>query len=284
MNEKNEIFIKNTVGYLGTTLYPNLVIILYSFQEIRDAFSAYIKARNLSAYISLINIAVIVSLFIVPGIIYYVINRVDVGKMQLKRKVMNETLSGIENIMRAKKERFNAINNERQRNVRETNVFRKVTQPRLQILEIFKNSVDVFRKVCENTSIKGSLIECQNNEIKHYFAQTDINPGINIDELKRYNTTARYVLQTKELGIVEDTRYPEKVPYYKKSKKCKSIMCFPVVDGENVIFIISFTASSYGCFKEKMREHYHFIFNEFGSRLILENYLLQLKRRTCNED
>lgn len=284
MKESTETTLWKAANYVGITLYPNLIIVFYSLESVRKMFSELLKRYNLEIYKGLMSILVIISLFVVPIIVVNLLAKWDLKKYEIRKKVLTEVLSGVQNVLSEKRKRFNISSKKIDDSITEATIFREITKPRDQIEEIFKNIVDVFRKLCDDNKIKGSLIECKNNEMNEYFIASDTNQGITVDEMKHNESTAKWSLKNIEIGLIENTDITYDVWYYRKNKKCKSILCAPVIDGSEISFILCLTSKTPYCFKRNNLEIYQYVLEEFFHRINLEYYLLSMKRRYCNEE
>lgn len=284
MKESTETTLWKAANYVGITLYPNLIITFYSLESIRKTFSEFLIKNNLEVYKGLMSILVIISLFLVPIFVVNFLTKWDLRKYEIRKKVLTEVLSGVQNVLNEKKKRFNLSSKNTDHTITEATIFREITKPRDQIEEIFKNTVDVFKSLCDDKKIKGSLIECKNNVMNDYFITTDTNQGITIEEMNKNDSTAKWAIKHFDIGLIENTDIPYDVWYFMKNRKCKSILCAPVIDGSEINFVLCLTSKSQYCFKRKNIDIYQYVLEEFFHRINLEYYLLSMKRRYCNED
>lgn len=155
-----------------------------------------------------------------------------------------------------------------------------VIKPTEQMSKIFEGIMYIFKKLTDNDHVKVSIIECQSQKMYKYLYKSDDDARIGIDELNEKRSTARQCCAKKRLVIYESTsNLIRRNWFYGDKTRIKSIMCYPVMSGKNILFVISLSSKEEKTFKESERKKYELIFEQLSYRLLLESYLSRLLKK-----
>lgn len=277
------------ISYLLTIIYPNYIIISYTVNTVKDLNVTFLKFINIFDIIldhrALFNFVFISSVFIIPGIVFSLSKIFADNKLKFVAELLSTILFSLNQVVETKRKRFldykiYALEN----NPDKEHIFATITQPLQQIIKIFDGVKYSFSKICKDEDIKVSIIKCSNNKLSNYIYHSDDAPNISIEQLIQNKSTARHVISKKKPLLIQNTdkKYLlNSKPWFYKGENdicdIKSIYCFPVKSGNQIIFIVTLTSKEPLTFRNKHKNAYDFMLNEFGSRLILESYLLDIK-------
>lgn len=162
-----------------------------------------------------------------------------------------------------------------------------VMKPDGCIIEIMTQLSYSMREMHTN-SVKVSLIEVFDDHMKdpYVFHSEEAEAAtISILELNTEETTAREALTTKKLILISDVSKPSKHWFFnKETTNIKSIVCYPILYGSEVKYIVCMTSSSARMFKKSMKAKYKYILDEYGSRIMLETHISNAikGKESCN--
>jgi hypothetical protein len=143
-----------------------------------------------------------------------------------------------------------------------------------------------MRTFTGDKNLKSSIVLCSNGNITDYLAICGEDaPKVNISGLNE-NSIAKAALTTQTPIIIEDTKENKSLhDKFYKPKACtiQSMCSFPVLVGDQVALIISFTSARPKTLRTDFIEVYKIIIKEFSDRILLEKYLLDLISKNNNE-
>lgn len=270
--------------YLLTVFYPNYIVISYTLKDLMSFNIGILKAINTYEFIinyrAFFNIIVIISIFIIPAIGYSLEKKFINNTYKELYDAVQKLLFGLGNVVDTKRKRFCEYLSNKHEGASPEDTFKKITQPKVQILEIFNNIKYTFSSLTGDVELKMSIIYCENNRLNNYFFHSDDNPTVSVEDLKENESTAKLCLKNKKIVLIPNTSRREKDQWFYESdlNNTKSVICYPIINGKKIEYIISLTSKEKNLFKTKYRNLYDFILKEFSDRIILENYLLNLKR------
>lgn len=288
---KKDSLLLGLLYHLLVLIYPNYIIVSLSNETLKTCNKDLLTVIGLydffQTYKLFALILLLCSAIIIPYLIVIVKRKIvkrfiEIDNLKYKNYV--NLLADINTIVGDKKNRFyKAYKDISSHGIEAGEIFKKITQPQLQIESIGTNIYIHFKnlhKEAENLRI--SIMECKNESITKYifFYPRQFTPHTSIIDLNTNKSTAGYALRNRRIIVIEDTKNnkdyfqnPREVEQRKKS----SILSFPVVDEDNlVIFIITLCAKN-KVFIEKNLDYYNKILLIFSERLLIEYYLFNLK-------
>lgn len=158
--------------------------------------------------------------------------------------------------------------------------FRDITQPELQIANICTAVTNLFKSYIGDDKIKVSLIACKNKICESYLYISDDTSSVSIDDLNTHKTTAKSAILKQKMIVIENVNQKKKKdPFWCiGNSKIKSIIAYPICYGRETVFLICVTAKNKS-FRKKDEKRFQFIFEEFGQRILLESYLLDIRNK-----
>lgn len=221
------------------------------------------------------QLGVIIFVCIVIPIITNVIH--DFYELNSNIKIINlynGILSYIQDCVERKKSRFFE---EIGKHSSPSTVFMHITKPEKQLDALCSGLCNLYKDYYDINDVKGAIIDCENNKMKQFIVVCgDDQPSLTIDDLNKNESLARHCMQCKTTYIVEDT---DKESFFYKYNGCciKSAICFPLKRGKDVAMLVFLTSKQKKSFINSKKNEYELIFKYFGSRMLLEDYLYDLK-------
>ncbi len=225
------------------------------------------------------NVVIIASVFVIPAISLYFEKIFISDKYAYYYKILQKILFGLDNIVESKRKRFlEFISNQVTKKTTEE-AFLTITQPGLQMVEIFNNLKHTVGSISSHENIKLSIISCENSKLINYAFHSDDKPSVDISELNEKKSTAKQALSTKKMIFISDVDKRKKGQwFYDGNSTIKSLICFPVLCGNIVHFVVTITSKEAKAFKNSNCDIYEFILDTYCSRLLLEHYLSIIKK------
>lgn len=221
-------------------------------------------------------IIVVVCIFI-PIIVNVICDFIELNSNIRLITMYNSILSYIQDSVDRKKSRFF---NEIGKHTSPATVFLHITQPEKQLEALCSGLCNVFKDFFEIDDIKGTIIDCEKNKMSNFLVVCgDDQPSISIDDLNSKDSLAKYCMKYKLTCVVENT---EECKFFYCNEGCniKSAICFPVKRGTEIAMLVCLTSKQKKIFKYSLQSQYNNIFDYFGSRMLLEDYLKDLKKGT----
>ena len=221
-------------------------------------------------------IIVVVCIF-VPIIVNIICDLIELNSNVKLINMYNSILSYIQDCVDRKKSRFF---NEIGKHTSPATVFTHITQPEKQLEALCSGLCNVFKDFFEINDIKGTIIDCDKNKMSAFLVVCgDDQPSISIEDLNTNDSLARYCIKCKTTCVVENA---EKCSFFYSNEGCnvKSALCFPLKRGTEIAMLVCLTSKQKKIFKKSLLFQYSTIFDYFGSRMLLEDYLYDLKKGT----
>lgn len=198
-------------------------------------------------------------------------------------------VASLDNIVGAKLLRFEGYLRSRRSNSSAHDTFDAITQPRLQIAEITRGIADFFnatRPATKSHLIRVVLAEIEDQKIRAIPLSFPNDEPIRstVRELNKPNSAIMTSVRTKKIVVVESiVRELKKntgacyVDTGNDDDNVGSIICFPVLSGSTVAFVVSVHCDEDRYFKKALTDLYTLWLKRFAIRLSLEYSLIQLK-------
>jgi putative methionine-R-sulfoxide reductase with GAF domain len=121
----------------------------------------------------------------------------------------------------------------------------------------------------------------KNNTID-YFIWLDGEHTTEIEMLNNKKSTAKHCLEAKGMIFVENTekKNAKFIPNTSNISNTKSIICYPVLKGPKIKYIICITSRTKNSFIKENQKKYQYALNQFSKMIILETYLDEIKERS----
>lgn len=211
-----------------------------------------------------------------------------VAKLVAERENLLRLIGHVRVIVNAKSVRFHDTLQQTP-HVTPAEAFLTITKPQEQIKEIVRNTHDYFFHSPEvRTPETGSVCLMKwNDSARHLVFDAcfpyDAAPRTSETEFGDSSTLAGRAFSDREMAISSNLRVD---PRYKKLSDARdgSMFAYPVWDDftHRVEFVINVVSSRIGRFEETDREALKIPMRVFGERLLLENRLLELRRRATS--
>jgi hypothetical protein len=268
--------LKKYVFNLLSFSIPNLILLTYSIPELKSFVKSLLSKINLYAFFNQYKVVIILVFLVpVPFIISKLESDYEYNSNKVNISILQKLLLAIENIINEKRRRFQQEVNINRKSKEE--IFLAITKPKTQITHILTNMTAFFSQITDDNTIKGSLISCKDKQLKNFFIQTDDLPKVSIDDLIKYNSLAKSVLDSGKIMIENDTSRSKIFWNNSGTTSIKSIICYPIFNGNHIDFILSITSKNTGCFKKFPTEQLKWLLTQFEHRICVENHLLQLR-------
>jgi hypothetical protein len=240
----------------------------------------------------------------IPGILNPIFLQIDKEATRLKdpdlfSKVMSSSLvSGLNNIVGTKLERFVNFANTMPDGEQKAVVFEKITQPDAQITEIINGLYFFLREVMDDKSLRIVLVRMENKLPVKIVAKvphgTFIPPSmLSVDAEKTMFHNCAKKKQT--ISITDIDKHIKETSSAKKLSKrlyhpsgnsdsdSGSIVCFPVQCERtgNVEYVISIKSERPNSIDEKFSSVYKLPINSFSQRILVEHTLKSIKEKTA---
>lgn len=262
-----------------TTLVPNYIIVSYSVAPMMDLNKKVLKWIGIPYDNIVFTIIFIISIFIIPFVVHNIKwFNVD-SKYKEENTFLKKLMFGINSVVDYKKNRFHKS---KSKNLNSSgDFFQDITQPELQIANICIAITNLLKGYTEDEKIKVSLISCENRTFTSYLFISDETSSIEIEDLNNHDTTARKSMRTQKMIIIEDVNTKkQKESFWKaENSKIKSIIAYPICCGAKTVFVLCVTSKQEQTFKNRDEKIYQFLFEEFGRRILLESYLLEIRNK-----
>lgn len=264
---------------LFTTLLPNYIIVSYSVTPMMNMNKKILGWLGISYDSVIFTIIFIVSVFIIPFLVHNIKWFNAESKYKEENIFLKKLMFGINSVVDYKKKRFHKSKNKNLAN--SSDYFQDITQPELQIANICVAITNLLIGYSEDESIKVSLISCEKNMLTSYLFISDETSSIGIDDLNNHDSTARKSMQKQKMIIIEDVHRRKTKNSFWKGVNCKiqSIIAYPICCGGKTVFVLCVTSKQKQTFKNSDEKIYQFIFEEFGRRILLESYLLEIRNK-----
>jgi hypothetical protein len=211
-----------------------------------------------------------------------------VAKLVAERENLLRLIGHVRVIVNAKSVRFHDTL-QRNPNMRPEDAFLTITQPQEQIKEIVRNAHDYFFHSPEvHTPETGSVCLMKWDDAGRHLVfdacfPYDTGPRTSATEFGDSSTLAGRAFFDRDMAISSDLRNDSR---YKQLSDARdgSMFAYPVWDDftHRVEFVINVVSSRIGRFEEADREALKIPMRVFGERLLLENRLLELRRRATS--
>lgn len=214
-----------------------------------------------------------------------------------------QLLAALDHVVGKKLHRFREAEGEfcckERRNLNGKTVFKKITQPQIQIEEIVAGVYLYFRGVSDlrgldtgRNRIKVALAEMGKEHITKfncYFPKDGGGPQSKIENLRKHTSGFSSAKRAGKLIIVDDIASEEQRPdterhfettHQSRSGAEGSMICYPIKRSDDDIpYVLSVVATKRGFFIEKGREKYELVMRAFAQRIVMEHCLLTLKSK-----
>lgn len=186
---------------------------------------------------------------------------------------------GINSVVDTKKKRFHASKNKDISN--SGDFFQEITQPEVQIANICNTITNLMKGFAEDEQIKLSLLVCQDNQFQSYLYISDESSSVEINDMNIKPTAAKETMKKQKMMIIEDVDNKKKKDVFWKApnSKIKSVITYPISCGNKAAFVVCITSKQSGAFQVKNEKIYQFILDEFSRRILLESYLLEIRKK-----
>ena len=262
-----------------TTFIPNYIIVSYSVKPMMEFNKSILSCLGIKYEGVTFSVIFFLFIFILPFIIHnlkWFQNETNITKENI---FLKKIMHGISTIVDSKKKRFHTSKNKDLKN--SAAFFQEITQPEMQIANICTTITNIFKSITDENNIKLTLISCKDKHLISYSYLSDESSSIEISELDKHNSTARETMKKQKMIIVEDVdKIKDKVPFWKRpNSKIKSLISYPICSGGNTVFVLCITAKNPKIFKDNTIKQYQFLLDEFGKRILLESYLLEIRNQ-----
>ena len=290
IKSSNNIFtFREILFYFLTVFYPNYIIISFKAEELNNFNKSVFNFLGLEPIIKdnedTFYFLFWLSIFFIPALAFFFKKKfensaiIEANKaLESRNNIYKRLLVVLNQVLELKRKRFKGfLDGYKSEKINDYDIFENITQPLAQMVKIFEGISYNFSKHCNNENIKISIIKCKNNRLHNYTYHSDDLPNIDVTELQKQKSTAKQVLATKKMIIIESTEKCGKIWYYSNNSEIKSLICYPVKVGSVIEYIISVSSKTIDEFKVKERSTYELILDELSNRIILEHYLEQIK-------
>ena len=186
-------------------------------------------------------------------------------------------------IVEKKARRFRDFYQQSLKKKEDQNVFLSITQPDEQIKYIFEMVAQFF--VHHYNDFENITCMKLNDKEKLEFCFYRNEPYSINNTFKKGEGCAGLAWKDKTIIIIPDRKKDQK--YINKGRNVSndngSIISYPVMAGNELIYVINITTSKENIFKEKYKNHYIKIFDSFAKRIKLEDILNRIKKGVENE-
>jgi len=271
--------------YILITIYPNYLLFSYSASGVMTFNKELFVALKMLDFVSQnkgwINPILIGSIFYVP-VVGFILNGKLTKKIELnENKVIRELICAFDSIVGSKKKRFNKCLQEinPERNLGE--VFKEITKPIQQITVISENLKKVFENICDDKTMKVSVVLCESGSMNRYIYMSDDEASITIDELNQ-KSVAKESFKAKQMKIYRKGS-KKTFNYVEKNPKITGVISFPIICGKSVYLMINITSKSLHPFKHS-DQIFEYALDNFSCRYLLESYLLKIRKELGHEE
>lgn len=222
---------------------------------------------------------IILGAIVIPSIVYCTIEYIGYRKKKTGYEILLHLMSNIGKVVEKKRHRFRDIRNCHLKS--DATIFRKITKPDEQIPQLCQALCLMMQFMTNNEDVKSTLFHCKKGEIIETMAVCGE------DELKAQlcdlnkHSLAKHVLVTGKPVLVNDTDGEENF-YKPMGCKTKAIYIHPIYEGNEILFILSFSSQQKDVFNKKHMKKYEVIIEEFSNRIMLEWHLRALLRQNKN--
>jgi len=258
-------------------LLPSYILALYSISDLKIFTIQVLKYIKLFDFVIFLKYPIIFCcIFIIPYIAVQLEANIDFSSNKKNLMYSLRFISSISNIVDEKRKRFRTFLHQRMDSNTQTDIFSSIAQPKLQMLEILKSIVSFISNIYDDSTIKASLIYCENNNLVNFFLQTDDLPNMTIEVLNSHRTAAKQSLRKKKMIVVNNTTSSKYFWSDDGRSKIKSIICFPIECGNKVEYVLSITSKTCNLFGKINEDIIANYLNEYSQRICLETYLHHL--------
>lgn len=262
-----------------TTLVPNYIIVSYSVSQMMDFNKSILNKVGIPYDNAIFSILFIICIFIIPFIVHNIAwFNIDI-KYKEENKFLKKIMFGINSVVDTKKNRFHASKN---KNISNSSLFfQEITQPEMQIANICTTIANLIKGYTDDEQIKLSLIMCRDGMFESYLYLSDESSSVEIRDMNQKPTTAKEAMRKQKMIIIEDVDKIKKKEVFWKApnSKIKSVITYPICCGSKTVFVVCITSKQSGTFQTKNEKIYQFILEEFSRRILLESYLLEIRRK-----
>jgi hypothetical protein len=261
---------------------PSLVVMFYSIPEFRLLVINALSNIGAKEFIKKIEMPIVILVYLIIPLLTYVW-RFN-SKSKNNNTIVNfltTLISHIDTILDFKNTRvFDFISEHK--TLDPTKGFKEITQTIVQKTKIVGNIASFFSRFCEDNTVKVSLLRVAKDNTINYFIWLDGEPATEIEILNNKKSTAKHCLETKKTILVEDTekKNVKFIPNTGNASNTKSIICYPVIKGPKIKYIICITSRHKNSFIKENLEKYQYALDQFSKMIILETYLDENKERT----
>lgn len=209
-----------------------------------------------------------------------------ISDLTTERRNLLRLLGYVRVIVNAKSVRFHDTLNRLGEKIKPDEAFLTITQPQEQIKEIIRNTYDYFFHISdEKVSETGSVCLMRWNDRERHLDfdvcfPVDSAPRTSPTEFGDNSTIAGRANADREMVISADLANDSR---YKRLSDATngSMFAYPVWDdfAHRIEFVINVTSTKIKRFQEEDREALKIPMRVFGERLLLENRLVELRRR-----
>jgi transcriptional regulator with GAF, ATPase, and Fis domain len=264
---------------------PTLIIGLVLSSNKAKAYILSVCNPSIQSFLTsgAFQLCVIIFFALLSTIVVYLIERYNNKTREDGIDLLADILANISVVVDQKRTRFKETL-EKQTG---RNKLKSIANPSSQIKWLCISLCSVMRTFTGDKNLKSSIVLCSNGDITDYLAICGEDaPKVNISELNE-NSIAKSALTSQTPIIIEDTKENKSLhdKYFYKPKACtiQSMCSFPVLVGDKVALIISFTSARPKTLRTDFIEVYKIIIKEFSDRILLEKYLLDLISKKNNE-
>jgi len=153
-------------------------------------------------------------------------------------------------------------------------------KPDTQLAVIRGNIIQYYTKIYDDDTIWCDFFAYKNGNL--IYIGDDEPTQVKSDIINNPNSTAMLAVTSREMVIVQNTKLKipslfekvfkiPKTPFVKdKSYDIRSIICYPVLDKGNVVYVINVSSRHANTFRKKKRFFYEFALGEFAKQIHLE--------------
>lgn len=266
----------------------SIVTLYYTRPNIKSMFDVYFSA-DMASFFERNNLL----FFFGAMILLYIFNTIYslLETLTSKKDVLTIPhtlilLESFQEIVASKTHRFSTELQEfRKKNqTNKEQIFNTITKPDQQIIIIVHTLYYFLDSVTKDIEFRVRLAEIGNGKATKWFtyAPEYPSPQTGIEALQHPDSTISVCLKSGRMEIIESIVEETKKP----KRRCVeidgrqgSILCYPVFQQANGShpYVISIYANRDGYFREKKRDLYNLILNQFALRIQLEHNLILLK-------
>lgn len=265
-----------------TTLVPNYIIVSYSLPLFMNFNKKILNFSGIPYNNDIFLCIFILFIFIIPFLIHNIKWFNLENKYKEENILLKKIMFGINSVVDIKKKRFHESKN---KDISNSGVFfKEITQPDMQIANICSTIANLIKGYTNDEQIKLSLIMCQNEKFNSYLYISDESSSVKIKDMNQKATTARESMLKQIMIIIENVDNIKKEDVFWKApkSKIKSVITYPICSGGKTVFVVCISSKQSDTFQKKNEKLYDFILEEFSRRILLESYLLEIRKK-CHD-